>query len=502
MESLPADLRAQVLSLAVDSDSQRTLDSILRFALQQKAATNIDAVEWNRCQSRWINSLQSIGGAHHNDLENHLKRAISPNGQEVANASKKPKLSTPELVTGYPLYVLHGISCTSPLRKKLDITIGTDFISFAQPSNGTLESSIRITSLDMAFLLPTPGKSKAYYTFVLMSTSAQLLNETKKTKAETPPIEQIIFGVEAISTTIIKTTEYSDRKPNALSTASTLPKAANTLPLLLTFAANLPPGFAFYDASRGSFRSRINKEDCCVTAYLRAKEGHLYFFREGVLFGEKKPCVWFKVQDMMSVRVVSATGKTASVYIEITRHDSHPDSEDDDEEGDTIEFGMIDGREMEAIGLWIQSAEKRFFDPTKRVRNAAPDEEKPREVLDKGKAREELVGPSDSHQEGVAIGDEDEESDEDFKTDSDSDGGEPSSDSESHSGGGEAESEEEGSGDDDGDEKESDNEGRHPLLQPGAMPKMSRAAIEAAVGIVERDFGMQPNGEEDELMSD
>ena len=37
---------------------------------------------------------------------------------------------------------------------------------------------------------------------------------------------------------------------------------------------------------------------------------------------------------------------------------------------------------------------------------------------------------------------------------------------------------------DDGDEEEELDPARHPLMRPGAMPRMSKAAIEAAVGMV------------------
>ena len=42
--------------------------------------------------------------------------------------------------------------------------------------------------------------------------------------------------------------------------------------------------------------------------------------------------------------------------------------------------------------------------------------------------------------------------------------------------------------DDDDDEVQELNPKHHPLLQPGAMPRMSRAAVEAVVGMVEQDL--------------
>ena len=55
----------------------------------------------------------------------------------------------------------------------------------------------------------------------------------------------------------------------------------------------------------------------------------------------------------------------------------------------------------------------------------------------------------------------------------------------------------------DADMEDLDHEGeldpaKHPLLQPGAMPRMSRAALEMAVGVVENAF-FGTTDQEDEL---
>jgi hypothetical protein len=453
IESLPLDLKAQILSLAANPNSQAVIDSVLRFALQHNdhAAATPD---WQRGQTLWAARLQGLRGQANGDSGGNLKRPASPGGEVAGtSAAKKPKMS-PGPVTGTPLYILHGISCTSPLRKKLDITIGTEYISFVQPTNGAVESSVKLQDLDKVFLLPTPGKAKAYYTVVLLSTSSTATGDSKSAISGKNAVDQIIFGVDAVSTVAIKTTEYpSLDNPSASTKVSMLPKGAYTLPLLEKFTSSLPNGVRLHDASKSSFRSGLNKGDFCVTAYLRAKEGHLFFFKEGVLFGEKKPCVWYKTEDMRSVRVVSATGKTASVYIDLAMEPALGEEGDEEEEVDTVEFGMIDGREMEGIRTWVRGVESRFYDRSKRSQtqlehNAAPDEAKPRTASSKASS---LVDPSAAEAEQEEENEE-ESSDEDFKVDSDSDGGEPSSDSDSDSEGG-------GGGDDQDGEAEGDGDG-------------------------------------------
>jgi len=106
------------------------------------------------------------------------------------------------------------------------------------------------------------------------------------------------------------------------------------------------------------------------------------------------------------------------------------------------------------------------------------------------------------------IVDSDDEEDADFKLGDSEDDGE-GSDSASNDG-----SDNDGSGEDDdvdgsdvdaeGEDEEEEEELKpenHPLLRPGAMPKMSRAAVDMVVGMMEQDLvgGPEEGDDEDEL---
>ena len=112
---------------------------------------------------------------------------------------------------------------------------------------------------------------------------------------------------------------------------------------------------------------------------------------------------------------------------------------------------------------------------------------------------------------GPPIDNDDDDSD--FGVDSDdSDGGSPTSSSESDEDGGGAGSGDEATGsesdedEDAGSDREEDgplDPARHPLMRAGAMPKMSKAAMDMAVGMVVDDLvgghEVEQDGEEDEL---
>lgn len=201
------------------------------------------------------------------------------------------------------------------------------------------------------------------------------------------------------------------------------------------------------------------------------------------------------------VRVVSATGRTCSVYL--TRkgsggggdEDEEGEEEDGDEEedlGEETEFAMIEGREMEGISRWVRERRGAFG----RTPGSGPVDEEAR-----GK-QEKVVhaGPMTINQIGD---DEDEDEDGSFEgSSSDSGSGGASSGEEGTDGGDEGEREPLDEDEDDGGDAEGDEDGEgeldpahHPLMRPGAMPRMSRAVLDMVVDLVEDD--MMGGGEQD-----
>jgi len=161
-------------------------------------------------------------------------------------------------------------------------------------------------------------------------------------------------------------------------------------------------------------------------------------------------------------------------------------------EGEVVEFSMIDGKEGDTVSQWIKKKTYRFGAAAVPHTNGATS------------SKPEPPGPQDES---------DNESDENFVgDDSDLSDGSVSSQDEDDNEDEEAEDEDEdGEGEEEGEEsgymEDNEDPSRHPLLRADAvMPRMSRAAIDAVVGIVEQDMGMRPNDDEadgddeDELM--
>lgn len=314
-------------------------------------------------------------------------------------------------------------------------------------TSGMQESSIPLSSLTRAFLIPTPGKTKPHWTVVIFTDLEQ---------------NQIIFGLDAIPPSLSTTAH-----PELL---YTYPKGSESKPALMQLLSRLPSHVKFQEPSTAQFRSATGEP--YLDAYLHAKDGHLLFFEDGIFFGEKKPCLWIGMEDIESVRSLSATGRSFSLFVKRVA-DVVEDEAGDGREGEETEFSLIHGKHQDAVGRWVKDSQYRFG--TRRDTKMG------------GRSRiedvDELAGDEDTPEKKAE--DSEDLDDSDFESDSGSDGGSATSQSSDEADDGpEAEAECSGS---DGDEAEV-VQARYPLLRPGAMPKMSRAAIDTVVGIVEDDL--------------
>ncbi|KAI0063366.1 hypothetical protein BV25DRAFT_1869834 [Artomyces pyxidatus] len=450
LEVLPHAYASDAITLLQAPHTAQLVDTLLRLTCPSGSAPSYPS---------------SMLSAVASSSSQKRKRTPSP----AASTSKKPKPTDDD---DPPLYTLHALSVTAPVRKKLDITLHTHTLRLTHPSTGAIEASFPRPALRRAFLLPTRGKSKPHWTVVLMSADTPPLPKAKNAAptAGGAPVFQVVFGVDAVPTAAFRTTAHPAPPTEHA-------KASATHAPLRAFLAHLPAACALLEPAT------------CVPAYRGAKDAGLWFLRSGVL-GET-PYEFFALGDLLqdeesgreAVRVVSATGRLCSVVI--TRK-----PEDEEEEGEETEFGMIDGKEMGGIKEWVR-VHKAEFGKAAGGKDGAG----------KGKGEEE-------DQDGK-VDSEDEDSDFEVSSDEE-DGGSPSSSSdESGSGGKQSgsasanESDEEGGGGESGDEEDEDEEKldpkHHPLMRPGAVPRMSRAAMDAAVGMVVGDMmGGADSGEDED----
>ncbi|KAI6137676.1 hypothetical protein BKA82DRAFT_4279839 [Pisolithus tinctorius] len=489
LSHLPSEFSA--LGCLSTVSSRMDVETLLSFALGGDCSATVSPEtrkHWVQQQPEAIRAIQCIRGLD----SKACKRPLEDGSADVTQSSKRlrtEQVEEEEEEDDPPLFTLPTISTTSPVRKKVDITVHSRSIRFVNPSSRVLEASI-------------PLMTKDHWTVVLLCSDVPpdkgKAGATAQQQAKQNP--QVIFGLDALSTAQFATTSYSFfTKANGHSVASsrsmttttdTVEKGSETcssLRKLLSFLS-----VPFLEPSASIFKSacapaKAGNSAAGIDAYLSAKQGTLWFFDCGILWGESKPCEFWAVEDLTTrngVKLLSATGRACSVILRRRRTGITKESgnSSDEEEFSETEFAMIDGKEQDPI--------------LRGPSGSAPDETSVR----KGENRNQKNAVASTSVNGPAWDDSDSD-DEDFRSDSSdsaSGGSTPSDNSNDEQPDGDASDENE-------EKEEADEEldvARHPLLRRGAMPKMSKSAVNAVIDMVNEEFGFAGDSEEDELQDD
>ncbi|KAG2125726.1 hypothetical protein DEU56DRAFT_903614 [Suillus clintonianus] len=500
----PAECSSIIDSLSSEQ-TRSAVDMLLAFASGGECPSDVSPhgqLGWARDQAAGMKAVQDLA------VQKGTKRGrAASNDEEGVGSDTKRQKTTDVLEDDRPVFTLPSISTTSPVRKKVDITIHEKTIRFVNTSSRAVEASIPLPSISRAFLLPTRGKAKQHWTVVILSSDIP-----EKGRATTSNSHQIIFGLDAISTSKFDTTSYSG---SSTPSTSTVARGDETLFVLREFLMHLP--ISLLEASATVFRSacatpKSGHSAAGIDAYLAAKPGTLWFFDSGILWGESKPCEFWAVGDLIpkdGIRMISATGRTCSVILgrkissSAEDHDSKR-GDNEDVEGDIVEteFSMVDGREQDPINAWARQRKHLFGKgsappPSKATSGKKATTQEQPSIGENTAANGPAWDDSDSDDDDYEIA-----SSEDIDHSSSSDSEASDVGSGSHPGDGSEEEDNRGSdanGEESGEESEEElQEAHHPLLRPGAMPRMSKATINAVVDMVNEDL-MGGSEEEDEL---
>ncbi|KAG6850379.1 hypothetical protein H0H93_013934 [Arthromyces matolae] len=477
LPSLPSEFAKKVRKLCATSSSDSTpehvLETLIRFISGADCAPDATA----EVKSQWAEKQQATSTILDGMVKGRSSRETKrPREEEDDSTDSQPakrqrsaaenQSSISQELPADPLFTLHSVSTTSPVRKKVDLTIYKAALVLTHPSTHAVEANIPISNLTRAFLLPTRGKSKAHWSVVILSSDTSEQRSKPVNGTTSSSNIQVIFGIDAVSTTPFATSIYDGGNP----TRNTTSKGTPTRSVLLDFLHRLglpliePTPDVFKSACVGITSGVSANEDGVpgIEAYRGAKEGTLWFTTQGILWGESKPCEFWSVEDLIGksegVRVVGGTGRLCTVVL--TRKsisESEDVGEDEEDMGVETVFGMVDSKERQGIEEWVRTYRNLFGKKT------LPSE---RKTI-------------------MQIEDDSDGEDEDFEVDSDVelDGSEASSESSEDS-------------DDDGEASENDANGfeeelteeHHPLLRAGAMPRMNRAMMDVVVGLVEEEM--------------
>ena len=543
-DAIPLDLKSASTSHDAAQILPKFIDTALRLASGGSSRPDDDAPlrsAWPQIQATLQNALHALGSP-----AAHAKRKRSPSPLQASPTPKKPKFQEEEDAEEEeedpPHLTLHALSATAPVRHKVDITLHACTVRLAHATTGVPVARCARAVLTRAFLLPTRSRATGapQWTAILLagdtpmpvpSAASRKNNGASggagkgaakgKEKAASARFELACSIPEAgavprftphhsTSTSAPVFTSEPSSSSLPLNTYSATPSTPHQA--LLSLLSPLSTSTSTVHTAPKLVQIERGAPLAGVTAFRGARETSLWFLDGSAASGtagilaDSRPAEFWALGDLArgdaGVRVLSATGRTCTVVL-TRRPAPRPtaaegsEEEDDDDEGEETEFQMIDGKEREGIVEWVR---------------------KHRSAFGIAFAQRAEAGSAGA-EGGVAARGGDSDSDSDFEQESGgSDDGSPSS-SGSSSDPGEREGSEErdngsGSGEgaegsaeaeSDGGEDEEDDEAiveldpkRHPLLRAaaaGAIPKMSRAAVDAVVGLVVDDFvGRGPGG--------
>lgn len=451
LQHLPDDLSNKFREILQSSGTESTLEDVFRF---------VHGAESDTAGRAWEDRSKQEGARKALDAllkPSDLKRRRD--AEDVSTSAKRPKFGGDIEDSGAPLYTLHSISATSPVRKKVDLVVTASSLKFLNSTSQATEAVVSLGDLKRAFILPTRGKTKPHWTVVILSTD-------KQDKASPSP--QVIFGLDASVTAPLSVTVAGAEK-------TLIKKGDSTLPFIRTFLSHLLLPNAVYETDTSVFKSACSKEPVAGTeAYLGAKIGSLWFLKDGILWGESKPCEFWPSDALMDIRIISATGRQCSATL-IKRMDGNSDYEEG--EGEETAFTFIDGREQDGMAQWLRKYRKvpNGVAPVAPVAVPSGPLTINSLALESDSEDEDFEDKSDSDsEEGNNLSDEEKGSADDASGDDDED---------------EAAEEE---GPEEGEEEEEEEEElkpeNHPLMRPGAMPKMSKAAMNMVVDMMEDEL--------------
>lgn len=342
---------------------------------------------------------------------------------------KKRKLEETVVQSEPPSKALAGLFTLADLafqqpRKKMDMVFGKESLYLeVRSANGTLvERVIAYKDILNLLCLPTPEKTRRHTSLAVQYRSKESNDGQHEFVLCSFPDDK-----PALQVALLKTLSSTDLEKNSLEAVSTIlneleeESISNTVALKRLFHAILPsqvmiepseavfrskaPGTLGSSSSTSSRGGQGQKEvQYHVVAYLKAKDGYLYFLKSGVFFGFKKPILFFEKESLHSIQVASRTSRTFDLEVKYRQMLST----DANDSVKSITFGMIDIAEMEGINAYI--SELRLHQPSASVGILTAD------VKGKQPVTEETRSPGGGHEN---IDEDDEEDDSDFVLDDD-----------------------------------------------------------------------------------
>lgn len=298
---------------------------------------------------------------------------------------KRRKLEDKNALSSDEILRIMDVSFQLPARKKLDLIITRTRLILYNSKQNAIEVQYNLDDLSQlgGACVPSPDKAVKSYTYTIFLKTEDV----------------IVFNTQEKANVTLK-------KPNTEDQILETNKH-EIISQLITEHARVPitqPSKEFFRSTGVSSITGKQEDRSHVIGYLKAKDGFLFFLPTGILFGFKKPTLFFPVSSLASTVITNITQRTFDLTLTL-----RPESKilgsagfrtTKDGDDDTVQFSMIEQSEYGGIEAY-----------TKKVNINDHSMAEERKAVNKGEGQDETNEGNNGDDDGQDTS----ENDEDFE---------------------------------------------------------------------------------------
>ncbi|GAN06793.1 negative regulator of DNA transposition [Mucor ambiguus] len=253
--------------------------------------------------------------------------------------AKRRKLDEKNALSSDEILRIMDISFQLPARKKLDLIITRTRLILFNPKLNAIEVQYNLDDLSQlgGACVPSPDKAVKSYTYTLFLKTEDV----------------IVFNTQDKVNVTLKKPDTEDQ---ILET-----NKHEVISQLITEHARVPitqPSKEYFRSTGVSSTTGKLEDRSHVIGYLKAKDGFLFFLPTGILFGFKKPTLFFPISSLASTVITNITQRTFDLTLTLRPESKilgsagfRTTKEGDD---DTVQFSMIEQSEYGGIEAYTK----------------------------------------------------------------------------------------------------------------------------------------------------
>ncbi|KAB8606243.1 hypothetical protein FH972_025873 [Carpinus fangiana] len=382
-----------------------------------------ELVKWNRADASvqtFFDQVNTYVKGLHVEIERLRKHASSSNGAEdTGPAAKKRKMDIPngnssqpqrpgDWATRAPVLTVPEVSFSVPMRKKMKVELlaGSDGgLRVVDTKTQSLEASMTWDEIEQIITVPVPEKAQPAHNFLLVPRDTAQ-DTFVLTLPDTPATSFAGAGADPSAT-----------QPDAFSSSLAAVSHARCSPVA-------PSADEFLSALTQPHKSSVKPAH--AKAFRGSKDGYLFLLAPGIVWGFRKPVLWFPFDRVVSVSYTSVLQRTFNIVVAARGVEPGRDADEEVE----YEFAMLDQADFAGIDAYVKRhglQDASLADARRAKRYGVNDPRKARGGA-AGEAEEEQ--PVDALKTEQQLQDEEDEEEEDFDPGSEGDSDGSGSDSE------------------------------------------------------------------------